>query len=238
MLWWYSFCLTSTTVLLAQVVLAPSMSRVSSFETLWQNFKDSSPVDACGGLPNPMTYCNTDSYIGKYQDRRGAGVALRVAYVAVATLFIDMLATVLRVQSLMNFYICRVTLAASSHELRGTLLMILRNYLWPCFQTLWWLSVQAVLLALVISYFTEVLITAFSVDLVRLGNFNYGQLIAVMVWAPTLGKFVYFIACEYPYIVEIFKEEYGQALNKTGSKKSWHGGRLRPSPGWELQGGS
>lgn len=69
---------------------------------------------------------------------------------------------------------------------------MLRNYLWPCFREFWWLGVQTALLAFVISYFTEVLIMGLSIDLMHFGQFNYGQLISVMVWAPTLGKFVCF----------------------------------------------
>lgn len=197
MLWWYSFGLTSTTVLLAEIVRAPSMSRVSDFETLWQNFKEASPVEACGGLPNPMTYCNTDNYNGRYGEWKGTGVALIFVYIAIATLLIDMLATVPRVQQHINFHIYRVSLAAETHELRGFLFLVLKNYLWPCFRELWWFGVQAGLLAFVVSYFAEVLIMAFSVDLMDFGNFNYGQLISVMVWAPTLGKFVYFSICEF-----------------------------------------
>lgn len=197
MLWWYSFGLTSTTVLLAEIVRAPSMSRVSDFETLWQNFKEASPVEACGGLPNPMTYCNTDNYNGRYGEWKGTGVALVFVYIAIATLLIDMLATVPRIQQHIDLHIHRVSLAAETHELRGFLFLVLKNYLWPCFREFWWFGVQAGLLAFIVSYFAEVLIMAFSVDLMDFGNFNYGQLISVMVWAPTLGKFVYFSICEF-----------------------------------------
>lgn len=196
MLWWYSFGLTSTTVLLAEVVRAPSMSRVSSFETLWHNFKEASPVEACGGLPNPMTYCNMDNYNARYEDWEGTGVALAFVYIAIASLLIDMVLAVPRVQKVVDFYLCRVDLAADRHELRGLLFLVLRNYLWPCFREFWWLGVQTALLAFVISYFTEVLIMGLSIDLMHFGKFNYGQLISVMVWAPTLGKFVYFSICE------------------------------------------
>lgn len=196
MLWWYSFGLTSTTVLLAEIVRAPSMSRVSDFETLWQNFKEASPVEACGGLPNPMTYCNTDNYNGRYGEWEGTGVALVFVYIAIATLLIDMLATIPRVQQQISLHIYRVSLAAENHELRGFLCLLLKNYLWPFFREFWWFGIQTGLLAFVVSYFAEVLVMAFSVDLMDFGNFNYGQLISVMVWAPTLGKFVYFSICE------------------------------------------
>lgn len=196
MLWWYSFGLTSTTVLLAQIVRAPGMARVSDFETLWQNFIEASPVESCGGLPNPMTYCNTDNYNQRYGDWKGTGVAMVFVYIAIGTLLVDMLATVPRVKELITLHTYRFSLAAESHELRRFLFLVLKNYLWPCFREFWWFGVQAGLLAFVISYFVEVLIMAFSVDLMDFGNFNYGQLISVMVWAPTLGKFVYFSLCE------------------------------------------
>lgn len=196
MLWWYSLGLTSITVLLAQVIRAPSMSRVSDFETLWQNFKEASPVEACGGLPNPMTYCNTDNYSGRYGNWEGTGVALVFVYIAVVTLLADMLVTVPRVRQLITLNLSRVSQAVDGHDLRRFLFLVLENYLWPCFREFWWIGVQAGLLAFVISYFVEVLIIAFSVDLMDFGNFNYGQLISVMVWAPTLGKFVYFSICE------------------------------------------
>lgn len=196
MLWWYSLGLTSITVLLAQVIRAPSMSRVSDFETLWQNFREASPVEACGGLPNPMTYCNTDNYNARYGNWGGTDVALVFVYIAVATLSADMLATVPRVRQLVNLHLSRVSLAADGHDQCRLLFLALENYLWPCFREFWWIGVQAGLLAFLISYFVEVLIMAFSVDLMDFGNFNYGQLISVMVWAPTLGKFVYFSICE------------------------------------------
>lgn len=197
MLWWYSFGLTSTTVLLAQIVRAPSMSRTSNFETLWQNFKEASPVEACGGLPNPMTYCNMNNYSVRYETWRGTGVALAFVYIAMASLLVDMVAAVPRVQNIIRSNVFKASRAADRHELRGFLFLVLRHYLWPCFREFWWFGVQTGLLAFVISYFTEVLIMGFSVDLMHFGNFNYGQLISVMVWAPTLGKFVYFSICEY-----------------------------------------
>lgn len=218
MLWWYSFGLTSTTVLLAQIVRASSMSRVSDFETLWQNFKEASPVEACGGLPNPMTYCNTDNYNGRYGEWKGTGVAQVFVYIAIATLLIDMLATVPRVQQVINLYISKVSLAAECHELRGFLFLVLKNYLWPCFREFWWFGVQAGLLAFVVSYFAEVLIMAFSVDLMNFGNFNYGQLISLMVWAPTLGKFIYFSICE--FLISAHKM-YGHAW-MTDQSTSWY----------------
>ncbi|KAJ0118246.1 hypothetical protein J7T55_009029 [Diaporthe amygdali] len=192
MMWWYTFGLTSMTVMLAQIVLTPSMSRVSSFETLWQNFKESSPVEACGSLPNPMTYCNTDNYNFGYGDWKGTNVALAFIYIAVVSLLIDMLATVPRVQKTMNKYLYQVSLAASGHELSEFLFMLLKDQVWPCCLAFWWFGVQAGLLAFVVSYFAEVLVIVFSVNLGHFGNFNYGQLISVMVWAPTLAKFVYF----------------------------------------------
>ncbi|KAG6364795.1 hypothetical protein INS49_006399 [Diaporthe citri] len=192
MLWWYSFGLTSTTVLLAKVVRAPSMSRVASFETLWQNFKEASLVEACGGLPNPMTYCNTDNYNARYEDWKGTGVALAFVHIAVVSLLIDMVLVIPRVRNFINFHLSTVSLAADRHKLRGLLFLVLRNHLWPCFREFWWFGIQTALLAFVISYFTEVLIMGLSIDLMHFGNFNYGQLISVMVWVPTLGKFVYF----------------------------------------------
>lgn len=196
MLWWYSFGLTSTTVLLAEIVRAPSMSRGSDFETLWQNFKEGSPVEACGGLPNPMTYCNMDNYQAKYEDWKGTGLALAFVYIAIVSLLIDLVLAVPRVYNFFSFYLPRVSVAADRYEIRGLLFLVLTKYLWPCFREFWWFGVQAGLLAVVISYFAEVLIMAFSVDLMNFGNFNYGQLISVMVWAPTLGKFIYFSICE------------------------------------------
>lgn len=58
---------------------------------------------------------------------------------------------------------------SDKHELRRFLLLVLRNYIWPCLREFWWSGLQAGLLALVISYFTEVLIMAFSVDLTQFG---------------------------------------------------------------------
>lgn len=196
MLWWYSFGLTSITVLLAQIVRAPSMSRVSDFETLWQNFKEAVPVEACGGLPNPMTYCNTDNYNGRFGDWKGTGVAMVFVYISISTLLVDLLATVSRVQELIHLHTYRFSVATERHELRRFLFLVLKNYLWPRFRGFWWFGIQAGLLAPVISYFVEVLIMAFSVDLLDFADFNYGQLISVMVWAPTLGKFVYFSLCK------------------------------------------
>lgn len=127
---------------------------------------------------------------------KGPVWALAFIYIAIASLLIDMVLAVPRVQKVVNFYLSRVDLAADRHELRGLLFLVLRNYLWPCFREFWWLGVQTALLAFVISYFTEVLIMGLSIDLMHFGQFNYGQLISVMVWAPTLGKFVCFSICE------------------------------------------
>lgn len=197
MLWWYSLGLTSTTVLLAQIVRAPSMSRVSDFDTLWQNFKEASPVEACGNLPNPMTYCNTDNFNGRYGDWEGTGVAQVFVYIAIATLLIDILATVPSVEQVIKIRLSRVRVAADRHELRGFLFLVLRTYIWPWAREFWWFGLQTGLLAFVVSYFAQVLVMSFSVDLLDFRNFNYGQLISVMVWAPTLGKFVYYSICEY-----------------------------------------
>lgn len=238
MLWWYILGLTSTTVLLAQVVRAPSMSRVSDFETLWQNFKQASSVEACGGLPNPMTYCNTDNYAGRYGSWEGTGVALAFVYIAIVTLLADMLFTVPRVRKLVNIHLSRVSQAVDGHDMRRFLFLVLEYYLWPCFREIWWIGVQAGLLAFVISHFVEVLIIAFSVDLMDFGNFNYGQLISVMVWAPTLGKFIYFSLCEFWMSAAGHTQSIGIFSDQTNPSTSWYRGRLRPSLGKELPGGS
>lgn len=61
-------------------------------------------MEACGGLPSPMTYRKTDIYTGSSGGWGGAAVACGFVYIAMVTLLIDILAAVPRIQRLVKYH--------------------------------------------------------------------------------------------------------------------------------------
>ncbi|KAK2597550.1 hypothetical protein N8I77_012329 [Diaporthe amygdali] len=180
MRWWYSFILVLCNFALAMAVKARVAYRVADFDVLWAAFKDATSVDACGGNPNPMVYCNTFS---APWDPITMGTFW--VYSVMALLVLDFFVHHLR----------------DSPWIRGTSYTLERANgpsRWWAHMSFWRPVLRGlrffheyILVLLAGFYFVSMLVMT-SAMRDSLGNWSYGQLVAVTVWVPTLTKFLYY----------------------------------------------
>lgn len=185
MRWWYTFTLLWVTIVLALVVSAKRGKLLLKFDTLWKIFTEHSSVSSCGGIANPMVYCDTDSMF--WEDSILESVEL---YFAVSMLTIDFLApTVKRLRPIK----AALSLLAILEE-QSRVYAWLRRKLWPLFLQLLWFVLEYSLVVLVAAYFKTLMDITMTMNsgANTWGSWSFGQLISVMVWVPLLFKFVYY----------------------------------------------
>lgn len=178
--WWYM-----TTIVLSVFLLAVYISQLSlmpDYETLWAYFQEESPIAACGGNPSPMTYC-LDSLKGLNDSLTRMNSGLFVGCMAVPALLLDQIWCALNRKGMLDETL-------DSWELTNSNVLFLRRRAWPVFQALLWFVLEFALLIYVGIYLKTV------VDVLKLvgtsaSDWTFGQLIAIMVWAPVIGKYLY-----------------------------------------------
>lgn len=190
---WYSFILVWITVILAIIVHARRNKLIANYDDLFEVFKNEKAVAACGGNPNPMVYCNVDN---KLDTRFKAGIP--VIWLSVSLLTIEFLAfqfpnwkrwhPVQRMQDTMN-----PTQAQVFHWFR--------KCHWLIFIKAIWFLLECALLASSAIYLADLLAITHAMTggsnswgaTNSWGHWSFGQLIAVMVWVPTLFKFIFYL---------------------------------------------
>lgn len=179
--WWYMTGITAVVFLLAVVISQKTL--MPDYETLWDYFKSESPIDMCGGNPSPMTYC-LDS-LGTLEgalSRMNSG--LFVACVVLPALVLDQLWNSLNHRG-------RMDSALDAWELSNARVLFLRRRVWPVVSAVTWFCLEFALLIYVGIYLKSV------IDILKFvgtssSDWTFGQLIAIMVWAPVVGKCLYF----------------------------------------------
>lgn len=179
--WWYM-----TAIVLGVFTFAIALTQkclMPDYDTLWAYFKTETPIDTCGGNPSPMTYC-LDSLTGMNAALRRVNSGLMVACVAVPMLVLDQAYYSLNSKG-------RMDEALDEWEASNKNVLLLRKRVWPIFRVLMWFGLEFVLLVYVGLYLKSV------VDVLQFvgtetSNWTFGQLIALMVWAPVIAKYVYF----------------------------------------------
>lgn len=185
MRWWYTFGLLWVTIALAVVVSAKRGKLLHKFDALWDNFTQNSPVASCGGLANPMVYCDTDSMFWETSTLESVEL-----YFAVAMLTIDFLAPILKRLRPIK---AALSLLAILEE-QSRVYAWLRRKLWPILLQVLWFVLEYSLVVLVAVYFQTLLTITITMNsgTNTWGLWTFGQLISVMVWVPLLFKFVYY----------------------------------------------
>lgn len=179
--WWYlTFILLTVftmTVLISQKSLMPQ------YEVLWEYFKEESPISTCGGNPSPMTYC-LGSLSGINGALRRMNSGLYVGIGAMPALLADQLYHFLNRHG-------KLTRSLDDWELTNPKVLFLRRRVWPVAINIWWGSVEFTLMVFSGLYLKSML------DILQFvgtssSNWTFGQLIAIMIWAPVIGKYTYY----------------------------------------------
>lgn len=179
--WWYLTILMlgvfTLTVCISQKSLMPD------YNELWAYFKTQSPISMCGGNPSPMTYClnSLDGINGALQ-RMNSG--LSVGCGAMPALLAD------QVWHFLNRH-GKMDKALDRWEAENDKVLFVRRRVWPMLTKVVWFSVEFALLIFVGLYLKSL------VDILQFvgtsaSNWTFGQLIAIMVWAPVVGKYTYY----------------------------------------------
>lgn len=190
---WYTFILVWVTVIFAIIVHARRDKLIADYEDLFDTFKREKAVDTCGGNPNPMVYCNVDNDLNT---RFNAGIP--VIYLAISLLSIDFLAY--HVPSLRRWHPSHMMEEAMNPTQAQVFHWFRKCHLRIFTKTIWFL-LECALLASSALYLDDILaithaMTGGSNDWGATnswGSWSFGQLIAVMVWVPTLFKFIFYL---------------------------------------------
>lgn len=179
--WWYlNIVLLSVftlTVMISQKGLMPQ------YEVLWEYFKAQSPIGMCGGNPSPMTYCLSSlNGINGALQRMNSGLYVGIG--AMPAYLTDQLWHFLNRHG-------KLDKALDDWELTSPRLLFFRRRVWPPFIKTWWGMVEFTLMVFTGMYLKSV------VDILQFvgtaaSNWTFGQLIAIMIWAPVIGKYVYY----------------------------------------------
>lgn len=191
MRWWYTFTLLWVTIILALAVLIRKNLLVSSFDVLWQALSNSNPVDACGHMANPMVYCNTYGYFDGNYAEGGLGMVI-IIYCSILLLTLDFFAPIAKNWRLARIISTRLTMGtlASPYSQVYSKMWNAGRYIVHVVKFL----LEYGLAGTVVYYLMNLTATAFTMTngTNTWGTWSFGQLIAVLVWVPTLFKFIYY----------------------------------------------
>ena len=172
MRWWYNLMLTAGVCIPA--VIVHFRSGLPPLSVLQSWLKDTEPISKCGGNPALTAYC-----LEALPDVQLPVITvLPIALVTVAVLLADQVVQHLQV--------------ALASRFRGLYIGVLHILL---------VFLETGLLAAIFLHLNNILrLASGSVSMAGVSmaasEFTYGQLIAAMVWAPVLGKFIYYNICE------------------------------------------
>lgn len=182
---WYTFFIVSATVILPQVIVANKERLMPSVDDLWKGLQSDATLPSCGNRPSPMAYCSPDKLLTGRDTEDILGTVCRVATVIVwAGLLIDQLAFYIRKNARLH-----CGLIDSLAEEGSLFRFAARDILWFLLPLLFFLSLYL--------YFglLQGLVSDANVNVTT--RWNFGQLIALTVWAPTIAKYLLSLACEY-----------------------------------------
>jgi hypothetical protein len=191
MRWWYIFSIMTISLILAIATFALRNQLMPPVETLWRQFKDSAPLPLCGNNPSPMTYCG-QSLDTSYLDNAIIGyVVSGLGSLTWVGLFIDQLNFTLRTEHPTLCQRLRRNLDRYEAILRR------KSKVWRVLGTAYWLAIEFALVCLVGYHFSQIVLMLENISIGDISKWGFGQLIAVMVWAPTIVKCIYFNICKF-----------------------------------------
>lgn len=178
--WWYMMTLVLCVFVTAIVVSQQSL--MPTYTTLWTYFKEESPIEMCGGNPSPMTYC-LDSLDGLNATLTTMNSGLVVGCMVVVALLLDQLWHSLNYNGLMDE-------GLDAWELSSAKLLFLRRRVAPVLLGVMWFGLEFALL-IYVGIYLKSLIDILKFVGTSASDWTFGQLIAIMVWAPVIGKYIY-----------------------------------------------
>jgi hypothetical protein len=190
---WYTFILVWVTVIFAIIVHARRDKLIANYEDLFETFKREKAVEACGGNPNPMVYCNVDNDL---DTRFNAGIP--VIYLAISLLTIDFL--VYHVPSWRRWNPSQ-RMEDAMNPTQVHVFKWVKKCHWRILTKTIWFLLECSLLASSAVYLADILAITHAMTggsnswgaTNSWGSWSFGQLIAVMVWVPTLFKFIFYL---------------------------------------------
>lgn len=188
MRWWYTFIMTSVTLIIALFIFAWRNNLMPPTDGLWETFRDKGPIPLCGNNPSPMVYCRAP-WDTRFLDNAIAGyVTCGLSGLAWAGLLIDQLA--FTIPERFPAFAKRLQKLEVKRLLEG------KRKAWRLLASAYWFIIEALLLLNVGYQLSQLALMVNDIGIGANGSWTFGQLIAVTVWAPTIAKFIYFNICK------------------------------------------
>ncbi|KAL8399748.1 hypothetical protein RB594_000235 [Gaeumannomyces avenae] len=180
MRWWYTLGISTIVFILGMTVDVRGGYMLPDFQLVFDYFKRVAPVAECGGNPNPLVYCAGDLNFIVSDD-----LGQNMSYYVYPSLVVEQASWWLWRRYAMER-------KARRWERSRPWARVLRRKVWPAVWYFYWLLLQIVLTLFTVLYFFNIFTLVSDSTLVNDQRWTYGQLVAVMVWAPILGKYLYF----------------------------------------------
>lgn len=192
--WWYTFIAMSATVLMAVITYNRQAVLMVSTDGLWQNLVQEQAVSSCGTNPAPIVYCGLFDDLGfTTMGTIPIYVCCLVGLVTWVGLLVDQIAFTIHhkfplVERKVRLLGC---VARSSQTYKQDRV---RRWLVGAFFTF----ADAILVFNLTMYVVLLAIAIGETDVNDLRSWGFGQVVAVMVWTPTVAKYFYYLACKSP----------------------------------------
>ncbi|KAK3989099.1 hypothetical protein QBC44DRAFT_95477 [Cladorrhinum sp. PSN332] len=205
--WWYTFLTMSAAFIMALAIFAKRDNLMPDEDSLWDKFKADNTLAACGENPSPMVLCRSQP--SRYPF--GAEILYTAGYLmssfgalAWGGLLLDQIVVS-----------AKVRFPGSSLAQRLRKMEPSRVLGW--FQMGYYFVVEGILIVYTVFYILLLGMLVRTIDMADSGNWSFGQLIAVLVWTPTIAKYIYFNIFG---IKEGFEERLAKAYTITRQTKA------------------
>ncbi|KAK3356340.1 hypothetical protein B0T25DRAFT_134653 [Lasiosphaeria hispida] len=198
MRWWYTLCLMTVSLVFVVVIFARRNKLAPPASGLWAQWRENVPLSGCGGNPSPMTFCRPPRETSFLDNAVTGYVMCGVGAVVWLGLVADQLAFSLHKMERRSGG--GGGLGWKKSKGRGGFMkdsvpawLKKENKVWRCLITGYWLVVE-ISLPLLVGYHMSVLVLVLKgAGIVgNAGSWSFGQIVAVMIWAPTTAKFIYY----------------------------------------------
>ncbi|KAK3385575.1 hypothetical protein B0H63DRAFT_184718 [Podospora didyma] len=212
--WWYIFVIMTAVLAMAIAIFAIRGDLMPPADALWNKFMGDAALNMCGNNPSPMTYCrpNHVPYISAIYNTTGTYIVVYLGIVVWVGLLVDQVAST--VDKLAGrFPWLQQKLERGKQNVRRKTWLEQgakeweNNSAWTwctkigwigirCFIVVYWIAMEIAAIWMVLGYVdtTLILVTSNStIEIIDSTEWSFGQLIAIMVWAPTVVKYFYFI---------------------------------------------
>lgn len=194
--WWYTFATMTVTVALAITIYARQDIVMVSPDGLWETLVSERAVSSCGMNPAPIVYCGISDDPGfTTMDAYPVYIGSLIGLVAWVVLLVDQVACTIRARfpsaSTKEKNDSRILAWAARLSERGKHSRVGR-WLVALFVPL----ADLILFGNVAMYAILLALTIRETDLNDFSSWGFGQVIAMMVWTPTMAKYFYYLLCE------------------------------------------